>query len=155
MNVPAEEVRLEELAKTCIVNDVLDFFRNIRMDKYIEILRNEGLDGTLLVADLGITSDFHRFKIQFLFKRTLQCTPTMQALDVVLDFLAANTMDKDSKRFCEEGIDGDMLFEILQLPDESGNAILKEIGIVSSFDRLKMRKKHFYSIKMTITASIL
>ena len=155
MNVPAEEVRLEELAKTCIVNDVLDFFRNIRMDKYIEILRNEGLDGTLLVADLGITSDFHRFMIQFLFKRTLQCTPTMQALDVVLDFLAANTMDKDSKRFCEEGIDGDMLFEILQLPDESGNAILKEIGIVSSFDRLKMRKKHFYSIKMTITASIL
>ena len=147
MNVPAE-VRLEELAKTYTVNDVLDFFQNIRMDKYIEIVRNEGLDGTLLVAvgedelkDLGITSDFHRFKIQFLFKRTLQCTPTMQALDVVLDFLAANNMNKYRQRFSEEGIDGDMLFEILQLPDESGNAILKEIGIVSSFDRLKIRKK--------------
>eukprot|EP00731_Ephydatia_muelleri_P026790 Em0018g890a len=146
--VPAEEVRLEELAKTYTVNDVLDFFHNIRMDKYIEMVRNEGLDGTLLVAagedelkDLGITSDFYRFKIKFLFKRTLQCTPTIQALDVVLDFLAANNMDKYSKRFSEEGIDGDMLFEILQLPDESGNAILKEIGIVSSFDRLKMRKK--------------
>ena len=147
MNVPAE-VRLEELAKTYTVNDVLDFFQTIRMDKYIEILRNEGLDGTLLVAagedelkDLGITSDFHRFKIQFLFKRTLQSTPSTHALDVVLDFLTTNNMDKYSKRFSEEGIDGDMLFEILQLPDESGNAILKEIGIVSSFDRLKMRKK--------------
>ena len=147
MNVPAE-VRLEELAKTYTVNDVLDFFHNIRMDKYIEIVRDEGIDGTLLVAagedelkDLGITSDFHCFKIQFLFKRTLQCTPTMQALDVVLHFLAANNMDKYSKRFSEEGIDGDMFFEILQLPDESGNAILKEIGIVSSFHRLQMRKK--------------
>ena len=144
---PTEKVALEKLAKAYTLDDVLDFLHTIRMDQYIQTFRDERFDGILLVAagddelkDLGISSHFHRFKIQFLFKRTLQSTPIRHALVVVLDFLAANNIDKYRQRFSEEGVDGDMLFEILQLPTESGNAILEEMG-VSRIDRLKMRKK--------------
>ena len=144
-----EKPRFKEVAKNCTVDNVLDFLHNIGMDQYIQAFRNEEIDGTLLVTageevlkELGISSHFHRFKIQFLFKRTLQSTPTTHALNVLLDSLAANKIDKYKKLFNEEGVDGDMLFEILQLPpNESGNAILQEIGVISDLDRHKMRTK--------------
>ena len=144
---PTEQVALEELAKRYKVDDVLEFLHSIRMDQYIQTLK--GLMelcwcmafGEDELKDLGITSRFHCFKIQFLFKRTLQSTPTTHALVVVLDFLAENNMDKYRQQFCEEGVDGNMLFEILQLPpNEFGNAILEEIG-VSRIDKFKMRQR--------------
>ena len=146
--LPTEESSLEELADRYTVNDVLGFLQGIKMDQYIEAFKSKGIDGTLLVAfgeeeckELGITSCFHCFKIQFLFKRTLQCTPCTHDLAVVLDFLAANKMDNYTEQFREEGVDGDMLIEILQLSDENGNAILEEIGVVSKIDKVKLRKK--------------
>ena len=145
---PTEKSSLEELADSYTVNDVLGFLQGIKMDQYIEAFKTKGIDGTLLLAfgeeeckELGITSRFHCFKIQFLFKRTLQCTPTTHDLAVVLDFLAANKMDNYTEQFREEGVDGDMLIEILQLSDENGNAILEEIGVVSKIDKVKLRKK--------------
>ena len=128
---------------------MLDFLQDIKMDQYIEAFKSKTINGGLLIAfgerqlkELGISSHLHCFKIQLLFKRALQSTPTTHALVVVLDFLAANNMDKYRQRFCEEGVDGDMLLEILQLrPNESGNAILEEMGITTGIDKIKMRKQ--------------
>ena len=71
----------------------------------------------------------------------LRFTPTTHALVVVYDLLAANKMDKYGQRFAEEGVDGDMLFEILQLNPDVGNPILEALGVESNIDKLKMRKK--------------
>ena len=149
MSPPTETAHLEELAEKLSVDDVVDFLHSIRMDQYIDAFRDEEINGSVQVAvedqglhDLGVSSPLHCFKIQFLFKRFLQKTPTTHALDVVFDLLAANRMDQYGQRFAEEGVDGDMLLEIVQLNPDVGNAILKEllIGVVKCIHQLKMRK---------------
>eukprot|EP00731_Ephydatia_muelleri_P021730 Em0014g321a len=147
-SVHKEKRSLEELVDSYTVDDVVGFLHSIKMDQYIEAFKSKDIDGTTLVEfgedefkELGISSHFHCFKIQFLFKRTLQCTQTTHDLAFVRDFLAANKMDNYTKQFNEERVDGDMLNEILQLPDENVNAILGEIGVASKIDRIKLRKK--------------
>ena len=138
---------LEDLAKDYSVDDVADFLHRNRMDQYIDGFKEEGIDGLMLVGaaddvlnDLGVSSPLHCFKIQYLFKRLLQKTPTTHALVTVYDFLAANKMDKYGQRFAEEGVDGDMLLEIVHLDPEVYTLILEELGIKKNLDRLKFKQ---------------
>ena len=84
--------------------------------------------------DLGVSSPFHCFKIQYLFKCLLLKTPTAH---VVNDFSAANKEGKYVQRLAEEGVDGDMLLEILQL--ETNVSICKELEI-TRVDALKIKQ---------------
>ena len=116
------------------------------MDQYTDAFRNEKISGTVLVQvgdeelnDLGVSSPLHCFKIQFLFKRFLQKTPTTHAMEHIYDFLAANNMDMYRERFVKEGVDGDMLLGILQLNPDVRNPILHELGIMKKLHVLKIK----------------
>ena len=113
------------------------------MDQYIECFKNEGIDGVMLVGaaddvlnDLGVSSPLHCFKIQYLFKRLLQKTPTAH---VVKDFSAANKVGTYVQKLAEKGVDGDMLLEILQLETNVGARILLELDI-KRVDAQKIKK---------------
>ena len=139
---------LKELAKNHSVDDVADFLHTNRMDQYIGSFKEEEIDGIMLVEyaddilnDLGVSSPLHCFKIQYLFKRLLQKTPTTHSQAIVNEFLAENKMDKYGQKFVDEGIDGDMLLEILQLDTKVSARILDELGIKRNIDILRIRKK--------------
>ena len=125
---------------------------HIKLDQYINKFREKAIDGHWLVAAknerlnaLGVSSSLHCFKIQYLFKRWLQNTPTTHSLAVVNDFLAANKMHEHVQRFAEEGVDGDMLLEILKL-DTAGERILIELG-VTEIALFKIKTKFIKGLK--------
>ena len=129
------------------LEDVVDFLHSIKMDQYIDTFRREDINGILLVAagneelkEIGVLNPLHSFKIQFLFKRFLQHTPKTHPLVVVDDFLAANKIEQYRQKFAEEEVDGDMLFEIIQLDPNIGNSIFEELGIKSKMSQLRMRQ---------------
>ena len=139
---------IELLAKNYSVDNVADFLKNIRLNQYIDVIRSESIDGELLLAagdnelnDLGVSNPLHRFKIQYLFKRVLQKTPPTHTLATVNNFLAENKMHKYQQQFAKEEVDGDMLLEITQLESTISDPILEALGIMSSMDRLKFKKK--------------
>ena len=118
------------------------------LDQYIDTFQTETIDGELLVAfkdielrDLGVSNPLHCFKIQYFFKRLLLKTPTTHAQVVVCNFLAAYKMDKYAQKLIEEGVDGDMLLEILKLSTDVITTIFGELGITKCVDVLKIRTK--------------
>ena len=136
------------LAKNYSVDNVADFFNNIRLNQYIDVIRTESIDGELLLAtgddelhDLGVSNPLHCFKIRYLFKRILQKTPPTHTLATVNNFLAENKMHKYQQQFAKEEVDGDMLLEITQLESTISDPILEALGIMSSMDILKFKKK--------------
>ena len=141
-----ETPELEKLALEYSCVHVANFLQSIGLNQYIPSFQS--IDGDILVAakdeelkDLGVSNPFHRFKIQYLFKRLLLKTPTMHSQVAVRDFLAANKMDKYEQRLCEEGVDGDMLLEMFKLENDVCTQIFKELGIENTMDILKIRKK--------------
>ena len=129
--------------QTVKVVDVVEFLHSIGLDQHVDRFREQGFDGELLLAAkdqqlnaLGVSNPLHCFKIQYLFKRWLHKTSTTHAQGTVYDFLAANKMDKYGQRFAEEGVDGDMLLEILHLDPDVRARILEVLGIKDSMDIL-------------------
>lgn len=143
-----ETSELEQLALSYSCDDVAKFLQSMGLDQYIDTFQTATIDGELLVAakdielrDLGVSNPLHCFKIQYFFKRLLLKTPTTHAQVVVCDFLATNKMDKYAQKLIEEGVDGDMLLEILKLSTDVITTIFGELGITNSMDVLKIRKR--------------
>ena len=69
---------------------------------------------------------------QVLFRRSLQGGEAQYPLQSVLDFLEQNKLDKYHDIFQKTGMDGDLLLE-------ADNNVLKELGVTSAIERLKIK----------------
>jgi len=72
---------------------------------------------------------------QALFRRRLRGGVRKYPLQTVLTFLEQNNLSKFSAIFRESGIDGDLLLE-------ADDNVLKELGVSSAVDRIKIKAKY-------------
>ena len=70
--------------------------------------------------------------MQVLFQRSLQGGVVQHSLQEVLSFLEQNKLDKHCASFQESGMDGDLLLE-------ADDSVLKELGVNSPVERLKIK----------------
>ena len=67
-----------------------------------------------------------------LFQRSLQGGEAQYPLESVLNFLEQNKLNKYCDIFQKTGMDGDLLLE-------ADNNVLKELGVTSAIERLKIK----------------
>ena len=72
---------------------------------------------------------------QVLFRRRLQGGVVQYPLQTVLNFLEQYKLSKYCLIFQRSGMDGDLLLE-------ASDSVLKELGVASSVDRIKLRTKY-------------
>ncbi len=74
------------------------------------------------------------------------CDPSSYPVSVVLEFLELHNLGQHLEAFRRHGIDGDLLLE-------ANDAVLTELGVVSSMHRIKLRTKfkHFVSSRKITT----
>ena len=115
------------------------------MSQYVEQLSSEKIDGEGLftatemqLADIGVESPLHCFLIKFLFRRTLLKQIPKYSTAVVQNFMHEFKLDHCIEGFIAQGMDGDMLLEILQ---QGNKHILEELGVQSAMDVLQIKAK--------------
>ena len=67
-----------------------------------------------------------------MFRRSLKGGEAQYLLQSVLNFLEQNKLDKYCDIFQKTGMDGDLLLE-------ADNNVLKELGVTSAIERLKIK----------------
>ena len=77
---------------------------------------------------------------QVLFRRSLQGGEPQYPLESVLNFLEQNKLDKYHNIFQESGMDGDLLLE-------ADDNVLKELGVKSAVDCIRIRTKYKTFVK--------
>ena len=70
--------------------------------------------------------------MQVLFQRSLQGGMVQHSLQEVLTFLEQNKLDEHCASFQKSGMDGDLLLE-------ADDNVLKELGVSSAVERLKIK----------------
>ena len=85
-----------------------------------------------------IISDIVCFQV--LFQRRLQGDVVQHPLQTVLDFLQEYKLDKYRTTFEERGMDGDLLLK-------ADDRVLKDLGVKSAVDRIKIKTKYKTFIK--------
>ena len=70
-----------------------------------------------------------------MFRRRLQGGVVQYPLQTVLNFLEQYKLNKYCAIFQESGMDGDLLLE-------ANDSVLKELGVSSAIDRIKIRNKY-------------
>ena len=78
---------------------------------------------------------FISYVFQVLFRRRLQGGVVQHPLQTVLNFLEQFKLSKYCLIFQRSGMDGDLLLE-------ASDSVLKELGVASSVDRIKLRTKY-------------
>lgn len=144
-NIP-EETNLPLLARKFTFDDVIDFLTKMELSQYSETFKDNEIGGdTLLEADsemldeLGVTSHLHQMKIMHLFKKELQGATTKYSNEHLSEFLRGCKLDKHTDALKDSGIDGDM---ILEVNGDLMKKVLKEIGITSKVDVIKITSKY-------------
>ena len=83
----------------------------------------------------------HRYRLvisvcfQVLFQRSLQGGVVQYSLQTVLDFLKQQGLGKHCDTFQKCGMDGNFLLE-------ANDSVLKELGVRSSVERIKIKTKY-------------
>ena len=135
---PRQLNNMEKSAGICSVNQVANFLSDAKMDKYINTILKEDIDGEMLLAAsneeledvLKVTSHLHRFKIQYLFRYLLDgSTVPYHPVSIEIENMVP--------KCAQEGIDSNMLQRIIQ--QENCDAILKELGVTLG-NRSKIKK---------------
>lgn len=136
---------LEELARGLTPDDVADFLVRIELPQYCDIFRDSEISGELLLeadqdilSELGVSSPLHKMRIMELFRRELTGDVAKHSGDVVMRFLRQYKLDRYGPSLEEQGIDGDMLLDV---EDKLMKSVLKEVGVKSLVDILKIRSK--------------
>ena len=70
--------------------------------------------------------------MQVLFRRSLQGGVVQHSLQKVLTFLEQNKLNKYTDSFQKSGMDGDLLLK-------ADDSVLKELGVNSAVERLKIK----------------
>ena len=136
---------MDKEASKYSVDQICEFLSTIRMSQYAEVLKSEKIDGEGLLSvdelqliDIGVSSPLHSFMIKFLFRRTLLQQIPKHPTTVVQNFLRGFKLDRYTEGFIAQGMDGDMLLEII----EKGNKhIFEELGVQSAMDVLTIKAK--------------
>lgn len=92
-----------------------------------------------VLLELKVTSPLHQMKIMHLFKRELHGGETKYSTEHLLKFLQQYNLEKYASILEKNGIDGDM---ILEVEDKLMKNVLKEVGVTSQLDILKIRSKY-------------
>ena len=123
-----------------------DFLTKIQLPQYVESFRTSEISGELLLEadpeileELGVTSPLHQMKIMQLFRRELEGSVVKYNQDHVTCFLQQLKLEKYVSALREHGIDGDM---VLQVDEALMKSVLREVGVVSRVDSLKIRSKY-------------
>ena len=128
----------------CTTTEVAEFLRRkLNMEHYVQFFQENEIDGDLLLRatdellkEIGIQTALDRLKIRIAFRREVLGPSDLAKkypLAEVAEFLCRKlNMERYVLFFQENEIDGDLL---LRATDE----ILKEIGIQTALDRLKIR----------------
>lgn len=144
----AEEGSLskEGIALQMSPSDVADFLTRIQLPQYAQTFKKQEISGELLLAadteilsELGVTSPLHQMKILHLFQRELEGSVAKYSMDHMSRFLQQYKLEKYSPTMEAHGIDGDM---ILQVEEKLMKSVLREVGVTSLVDVLKIRKKY-------------
>ena len=85
--------------------------------------------------DGGYTLRSFCVHFQVLFQRSLQGGVVRYPLQTVLDFLKQQGLEKYCDAFQKCGMDGDFLLE-------ANDSVLKELGVRSSVERIKIKTKY-------------
>ena len=125
---------------------VADFLRTIDMDKYVAAFLDIGINGDLLLdpdgenllQEMGVLSAVDRVKLKVLFKRhVLHIGPSEQPDSEIVKILEKNGMAKYKKNIEKNNIDCGMILEAEK--ENFLNVLMKEIGVASAVDRLKLQ----------------
>ncbi len=145
--VESSTVSPESLARRLSPNDVAAFLTKIQLPQYVESFRSSEISGELLLEadpeileELGVASPVHQMKIMQLFRRELEgSVGAKYDQDHVIRFLQQYKLEKYVSALGEHGIDGDM---VLQVEEKLMKSVLREVGVASLVDNLKIRSKY-------------
>ena len=136
---------LEELARRLSPDDVAAFLARINLPQYSETFRTSDISGELLLEadqgileELGVTSPLHQMRIMELFRRELTGDVAKHSGGEVMQFLQQYNLEKYGPSLEGQGIDGDMLLDV---EEKLMKSVLKEVGVKSLVDILKIRSK--------------
>lgn len=145
MFVLADVSSLELAAHRLTPDDVADFLCRINLPKYSEVFKESEISGELLLEadvdilkELGVESPLHQMLIMELFRRELKGGAVRFSADYMMDFLKQYRLDKYGPSLLSHGIDGDMLLDV---EDKLMKSVLKEVGVTSLVDALKIKSK--------------
>lgn len=137
---------LETLARNFSTSDVTNFLKKIELSQYVTSFAELDFSGDMLLqanaallSKLGVESPLHQMKILRLFRRELGGMAPKYSIEHLNNFLQQNKLEKYSSIFQSCGIDGDM---ILEVEEKLMTSVLKEVGITSELDILKIRAKY-------------
>ena len=136
---------LEEAARRMSPDDVASFLVRINLSQYSEFFKESDISGELLLEadvdilkELGVESPLHQMLIMELFRRELKGGEVKYSADYMMDFLKQYRLDKYGPSLQQHGIDGDMLLDV---DDKLMKSVLKEVGVTSLVDALKIKSK--------------
>lgn len=137
---------MEGLARRLTVDDIAEFLTKIKLPQYTQRFRDSDITGELLLeadpeilAELGVASPLHQMKIMQLFRRELQGSVVKFSKQHMSQFLQQYKLDKYMPTLDGHGIDGDM---ILEVEEKLMKSVLREVGVTSLVDILKIRSKY-------------
>ena len=136
---------LEETARRLTPQDVADFLSRINLSQYSDTFKESDISGELLLEadvdilkELGVESPLHQMLIMELFRRELKGGAVKYSVDYMMDFLSQYKLEKYGSTLSSHGIDGDMLLDV---DDKLMKSVLKEVGVTSLVDALKIKSK--------------
>ena len=118
----------------------MNFLRRINMEQYVEAFLRDNISGELLIdlsdqdlEELGVNSNFHRFKITFCFKREVSGRPIKCPPEMVASMLEGDAnLKKYGSSILRNGVDGEMLLQC------DNDLVLEELGITSKLNYKKI-----------------
>ena len=137
---------MESLARRLTVEDIAKFLTEIGLPQYVDKFKSSDITGELLLeadpeilAELGVASPLHQMKIMQLFRRQLQGSVARFSQHHMTQFLQHYKLEKYTPTLEGHGIDGDM---ILEVEEKLMKSVLREVGVTSLVDILKIRSKY-------------
>ena len=142
----SSEHSVESLARKLTPDNVADFLTKIGLPQYAESFKTSCISGELLLeadpdvlTELGVTSPLHQMKIMQLFRRELAGSVAEYPRHHMGQFLQQYKLEKYQPVLEGHGIDGDM---ILEVEEKLMKSVLREVGVTSLVDILKIRSKY-------------
>lgn len=134
------------LARRITPDGVADFLTRIGLPQHAETFKASDISGELLLEadseillELGVSSPLDQMKIMQLFRRELQGSIARYSRDHMSQFLQQYKLGKYMPTLESHGIDGDM---ILEVEEKLMKSVLREVGVTSLVDILKIRSKY-------------
>lgn len=137
----ATEIEAEDELTTV---DTTEFLTKINLPQYAKSFKDISSEMLLesnpnFLTKLGITSPLHQMKIMQLLHREFKGSVAKHSTQHLCQFLKEIELDKYVSIFEQHEIDGDMMLEV---DNKLMEAVLKEVGITSMLDIIKIRSKY-------------